>query len=128
MRNQDVCPLTGLVGLDNEVYIAVAYRSNPLNMKPFEEIWEICEEIYIQRRVRYVHQKQQDEHPGFGDKLSILLFGSASKATEPQQPSEEDVSKSVAFLLGADRIRKRRDGSYVRSFGDLPEDLEHLAI
>ena len=65
MGKYDECPLTGLSGIFDEVYRAMVFQPNPMNIEPWVNVSDICDEVFKQRRICFIHTKQEDEHPGY---------------------------------------------------------------
>lgn len=127
MSASQMCPLTGLYGIEDEVYRAMVFTKNPFDLNPWFRVSDICKEVYALRRIAFIHEKAREEHPSsFLDRLVLVIPVPQSKIEEPQPPTEGEVSAALERLIEADRVRRLSNGGYVRSIEDLPPELRHL--
>ena len=113
--------LTGLKGLDAEVYNAIGFKKNPLGMLPPIDAAAICDEIEKQRGYHLVYVDGGVQPTEFG--LIPVLLAILVPREFRRWWFERKVSAIVDRLTDPemDRLRRLEDGRLVRSYGDWPE-------
>lgn len=106
--------LTGLKGLEAEVYNAIGFLKNPVNAPSPKTISAICDEIETLRNYHEVYTE--------GGATEPLWFALLPKEFR-RWLFERKVSAIVKRLTDpeTDRLRRLEDGRLVRSYADWPE-------